>query len=278
METNKASLLYKFASLESAKKIILGQKLKFTNPFDFNDPFDCNIDRLTFDLSDTDEEFEIYHKSIKEEVQVKFGNRTNEANWAEVYKNVQIQKISKSKICSFSTTNDHPLLWSHYGDKHLGACLVFDNSIAERFKDEKMLKIGIEGPVQYKDFKKVNYCKGRMQAMIQLFTVKRLDWDYEKEYRIIALDLDKEFLDFERTFLKGIIFGMKVKNHEIEAFKNDVAKVSSKLEFNVAIKNNECLHILNWDFDTSVLAKKVKVMALSADPRIEGLFERLRGQ
>ncbi|WP_018612997.1 DUF2971 domain-containing protein [Segetibacter koreensis] len=277
METNRIKRLYKFASLDSAKRIIIGGKLKFTKPFDFNDPFDCNIERLTFDVSKTDEEFKIYEKRIREKARAEHGDRIKELNWAELYKRVQIGKIKRSKICSFSTINDHPLLWSHYGDKHLGACLIFDNTVAigERFKDEKKFKLGIEGLVEYKKFKKVNFCESRINALAHLFCVKGRDWEYEKEYRMITFDLDNEYIDFEPNFLKGIIFGMKVTNREIEAFKKDVASVSNAMEFKVAVKKDESLKIINWDCPGELFSKETRVIGLSTDPLIKGLFERL---
>ncbi len=275
MGTNKVNHLYKFASLESAKRIIIEGKLKFTNPTDFNDPFDCNIERLTFDLSKTDEEFKIYEKRIREKAQTQHGEKIKELNWAELYERVQIEKIKRAKICCFSTTNDHRLLWSHYGDKHLGACLIFDNTVGERFKDEKKLKLGIEGLVQYKEFQKINFCESRINALTHLFCVKGRDWEYEKEYRMITLDTDKEYIDFEPNFLKGIIFGMKVSNRQIETFKKNVANVSDTMQFKVALKKNESLEIFNWDLSSELFSKDIRVIGLSTDPLIKGLFERL---
>lgn len=44
--------IYKFCSFEIAELIVSSRMLKFNNPKNFNDPFDCNIDLLQFDFSD----------------------------------------------------------------------------------------------------------------------------------------------------------------------------------------------------------------------------------
>jgi len=277
MESVIENKIYKFTSLEVAKAIIIGQKLKFTNPFDFNDPFDCNIDRLTFDLSKTDEEFKQYQNRMYDNAQATHGEKVKNIDWIKIYRNTQIKKIKESKICCFSSINDHPLLWAHYGDKHLGACLIFDNALAKRFINEENLKLGIEGPVDYKQFEQVNYCESRLNGLQHLFGVKGLDWAYEKEFRIIGFNIIEDLVEFEPNFLKGIIFGMKVSNSAIEAFKKDIKKTSLNIEFKLALKNNESLDIIDWDFAMS-FNKQIKVSALSNDPRIRGLFERLNSE
>lgn len=215
METKKNKWLYKFSSLESAEKIIIAGKLKFTNPKEFNDPFDCNMDRIKFDLSKTNKEFRIYDKRLKEQAYSIHGDKLEGFNWSKLYEEGQLARIKNSKICCFSTVNDHPLLWSHYGEKHKGACLIFDNSVDKRLKNEEKIRIGMEGLVEYKGFQKVNFCESRKNALANLFFVKGKDWKYEQEYRMITLDPCDEYVDFLPSFLTGIIFGMKVTNIEI---------------------------------------------------------------
>ena len=59
----QAKDIYKFVSIESAKKIIEFQSLKFSQPYEFNDPFDCDIDLVDFEFNDS------LTDTVKEEIE-----------------------------------------------------------------------------------------------------------------------------------------------------------------------------------------------------------------
>jgi len=239
---NDSLILYKYVSLEVAMLITLSSTLKFTNPANFNDPFDCNISRLKFDLS---EELDPLVEKDIHELRKQFNNNP-EITPELVEKGIgemQIKKIKKSSICCFSFIPDNPLMWAHYSDKHNGACLVFNNSIKNKYigiPDERVT----ENHVNYLPFTITNYCKNKKEGILTLFATKSIDWMYEEEYRHILLE-EERCLKFNPEFLLGIIFGMKVKDEEINSFRSICESKKVPLVYKRAIKEEDRLRILD---------------------------------
>lgn len=110
----------------------------------------------------------------------------NENDWK---KNVAtVRQISK--ICSFTERFDSVLMWSHYAEQHKGICVEYDflNS-----KDWDYLE-----PVYYSD-KLFNLSARNSLNTNQLLaaSTKSKDWEYEKEWRVIATTREP------MTYVKG---------------------------------------------------------------------------
>lgn len=207
--------IYKFSSLAIAETIILTSTLKFSNPSRFNDPFDCDISRLSFEFSKEDPHILKEIEAIRTRIYP--GVEFTTKHFEEGFRFAQIDKIRRSSVCCFSSVNDNLLLWAHYGDKHQGACLVFDNTLEDKFVNIPTDNLSYV-IVDYKSFQRVNYFKNQMLALKNLFGTKSEDWSYEKEFRLILLEQEGLFR-FKPAFLKGIIFGLKVPYEEIDRFK-----------------------------------------------------------
>lgn len=159
------------------------------------------------------------------------------------YERNQIDKIKRSSVCCFSHISDNLLMWAHYANKHYGACLVFDNSIANKFitiHNERLT----EGAVNYSPFTVINYLENKVEGIKKLFTTKSIDWEYENEYRIVILE-QEGLVRFNPHFLIGIIFGMNVSDDEIKRFKNACLREKINLTFQKAVKENDKLKIMN---------------------------------
>lgn len=117
-----------------------------------------------------------------------------------------------SKICRItclSETMDSPLMWSHYANKHFGFCLEYDftHTIVKRYRDLNTAKIMLL-PVIYSDRRPslsraftdpkvmVPFLKTKvlpdsvLESIIYGLLFKSSDWSYEKEWRIIGLNMD----------------------------------------------------------------------------------------
>lgn len=90
------------------------------------------------------------------------------------------------KICSFSRTFKHILLWSHYADQH--------NGIAIGIKYPKLINNKLNsGNILYENLHKVEYLQN-IPAMdlklhplpVNVLTKKINIWSYEQEYRYIS--------------------------------------------------------------------------------------------
>lgn len=234
------NILYKFSSLEIAETILLTSTLRFSNPSRFNDPFDCDISRVTFEfpVEDTNVKREI--EIIKTEIYPNL-NFTDQ-HFEEGFKHAQIDKIKRSSVCCFSRVNDNLLLWAHYANKHLGACLVFDNTVLDKFENiptDNLTQVIVE----YKNFEPANYFKDQILALKTLFGTKSADWSYEEEFRLILLAQEGLF-KFKPNFLKGIIFGLKVSDQEIARIRTACTREKINVFFKKAIRSSDQVKII----------------------------------
>ena len=236
-----SNILYKYVALDIGESIVITSTLKFTNPLKFNDPFDCNILRLKFDLTTIDPVVKAEVSFLRE----KFGNdpRVTDELLQTGYEKGQIDKIKKSSVCCFSHIPDNLLMWAHYSNKHFGACLIFDNSVADKFISVPDTRL-TEGTVDYAPFTIINYLENKVEGIKKLFTTKSIDWEYENEYRIIILE-QEGLVRFNPKFLTGIIFGMNAGDDEIKRFQNACSREKIDLSYKKAIKDRDKLKIID---------------------------------
>lgn len=217
--------IYKYCSYDHGELIVSGQVLKFSNPSSFNDPFDCDINLLEFNFDDCSQEILDDLEKIKRDISKtcetdmsKAIDCIPKAKLEEIYKNSQLNKIQKSSICCFSTIFNGTTMWSHYSDNHKGICLIFEPSVKDPFKDFNSDRF-TEGTVDYDNYTPVNYLKSKFEGIKKLFLTKSNDWKHENEFRYIIFE-DYGFFSFKKEFLKGVIFGLRVKEEDIYRFIN----------------------------------------------------------
>lgn len=223
------SKVFKYVPFEGAKSIVSSLKLKFSNPKDFNDPFDTDEDILDYDISNLGEDA----KNDIDTTVASFLKRNN-LNHSEHFKNaiqslknssalIEAYKLSRQELIENTRTlclsmdENNILLWSHYADKHNGICLEFDLNVGlENIFTET--EIQMIGKVDYDRNEKINYLENKLNAICKLYLTKTNEWSYEKEVRIVILN-DNQFQKFNKRFLTGIIFGCKVPTSAIDEFK-----------------------------------------------------------
>jgi len=228
--------LYKYVSAEVARKIIEGKKLKFTQPDNFNDPFDCVIDRLKFDLSDIGEEVENDLLKLKRKFGSSLDEITNE-KLASIYLASISDKLKRSSVTCFSLSNDIPLMWAHYADKHQGICIKFTLPLkTDIFNDIPFGKIN-SGYIDYGDKPPVNYLKDKREGILNLLFTKAAFWRYEQEFRMTSL-IGEGFYEFDPSFISGITFGIKYPKDQIDAFKGIVKdEIPQEIQYDYAERN-----------------------------------------
>ncbi len=209
----KPERIYKYTSLETANFILSNQTLKFSRPAEFNDPFDCDVSLLDFEIKgEVPEHVAFEMEKIKEQ----YGDipafqemSSKEGFWEDLYRKSQISKVNSSRICCFSLSNDIVLMWSHYSDKHTGVCLEFDNKIEKRFLNLNEKKDISEGVIGYSAHERINYLgEERYLGIYKLFFNKSESWSHEKEYRLALLHDKAEYQEFSSSFLKAVYFGV----------------------------------------------------------------------
>jgi len=203
---------------------LLKSELYFSDPKDFNDPFDCQIP------------IDFNPKALKNNLEFK-----NVKLPKEVYGNIH--------ICCFSRERDNILQWSHYADSHRGICLGFGEDNDIRKWNRSLIFVDYA-----KKMPKINYFKilneliktdrnlyydinGRLNSrklftdldaviMIETVGTKQLEWKYEQEARILSSTNGN--LKYPKELLKEIIFGFKLKNDDKIIIKGMISSAGYK--------------------------------------------------
>lgn len=193
----KIARLYHYQQFNTdwIRQILFDRKIHFSNPENFNDPWDC---RPYFRIPSADDQqgcercirwFDAVARKRtlhldEQEHSRKLLQLRNDRTSFEL----QIQEFSKGmareinriyRVYCLSTKPDNTLMWSHYSKNHRGICLEFScNNIV----------FGSAIKIQYsREYPKLDFTIDGSDplGMLPLF-VKSDEWGYEDEYRVIA--------------------------------------------------------------------------------------------
>ena len=171
-------ILYKYTSIESARRIISVGQMGFRRPGFFNDPFD----RPRMPLGPEADPI----SGVFEKVQTDMKNHL----WEE-----------RTAILSLTRSSTNALMWAHYADGHHGAVLEIDTELAG-FMDVRRNMIPAQfGTVTYSRVRAnaplvSNFTEGvvvgathhfvlsHYKKWQRLFLTKPLEWAYEEEVRV----------------------------------------------------------------------------------------------
>ena len=147
--------------------MIGNSNLQFTNATQLNDPFDCHPNLIDFDSKTKDSRPGI-HKQ-----------------WAmEIEENRAFNRRNDTWLCSLSKINDSILMWSHYCRNHSGVCIGLNmEKVRESYPPMFSFMQPILLDVQYQD---ILEHPGQNTWFYQ-FQTKAIEWEYEKEVRLIVL-------------------------------------------------------------------------------------------
>lgn len=205
--------LYKYRAIdENTKKIIINHEFYFNSPANFNDPYDCNIPKIsTIEINNAE-------KSIsKEETDVNKIIKHATVNPQNI-KTALTNTVNKIGICCFSTVFDSILMWSHYADYHKGICLKFDI-----LKDPDFFLNTLS--VHYSQMQPYfDILQGKNDISEEIIRTKFVDWSYESEVRIVKCKKDiknnnkkddARLFGFNKEALVEIIFGEKTSEEDM---------------------------------------------------------------
>ncbi len=122
------------------------------------------------------------------------------------------------KISCFSKDKKSILMWSHYANSHQGICIGYDMDIDYIRKNNLYISKIVYGETESKYdnmLKKIFYQKNKI-------------WKYEKEYRIISLKKQGDYII--APLIKEIVFGLNCKENDIKKIKKAV-KSEKKIKF-----------------------------------------------
>jgi len=194
-------------------------QLYFNCPKNFNDPFEGVFRRK---IPEDWEKFKKWHsqhfpsRNCKEDFKDK-STLDKHINKGNEYKH------QNNGICCFSTEEKKTdiLMWAHYGQNHLGLCLIFNfYSNKDFYQTEVGLPWVNYGP------EKVHYVTEYLDERVEspehfddksFWTTKYKIWKEEKEYRFRSTKFG--LFNYNKEKLVEIIFGYRFEQPHMEAIK-----------------------------------------------------------
>jgi len=155
-----------------------------SNPKQFNDPFDCNLNLVKLDK-----------RSISKEKL-----------------NQPLNDISNVGISCFTQDIRNPIMWGKYSDNYTGFVIEFEPELFQMMAHKELLTSF--NPVIYLDkFRKVK--SSDEFSMEYLLTVKDKRWEHEMEWRIVQIveEEDDRICKFNTEGVKAIYIGHKLADN-----------------------------------------------------------------
>lgn len=228
-------------------RLLKEQELYFSNPSNFNDPFDCKDSLIWRGNREKWHQF-LYKFGMNDEVQrkniiqncVKKGilkdkkgdfllDSRNKA-YKDIKENLPFRQ-SDVRVYCFSKNKDNILMWSHYANGHKGICLCFK---AEQKGNANFLVLDSNQytlfPVNYQEDipKQVNMLSNyKLEDLAAFALTKHFNWEYEDEYRLILWpeEFNGTFTKvFRKKDLEGIIFGLNTSIEDMISIHSLVKK------------------------------------------------------
>jgi hypothetical protein len=212
--------LYKFRaalpdSYRSMEDILVHSKLWLSSPTDFNDPFDMAAKII---VDSTGPERRKRFDEILKSRGLSWTERQRELPRLMAQPLPELEKLAQQKfqertdktgVCSFAGDPLNILMWSHYASNHHGVCLQFDVA-----SDPINLLLAL--PVEYNDeYPVVNWITGFGGSIAKTLLRKSVGWSYERERRIVVLEMARQSYEFLPEALTSIIIGCRADEKPI---------------------------------------------------------------
>lgn len=220
---------------EGAKCLIRDGTMKFTNPDEFNDPFDCspsysleNINKINKKVLKKAGDELGYSPSErvlnKRKMIANLKRSITEGGWQSSLKN-------DVGICSLTTKPCNLLMWAHYADNHKGIVVEFKNEIPHNPEHSEEYLTTFH--VKYQKQKpKIDFYN--IDVAHDLLT-KGIDWDYEDEIRCLDMHRKAGIHPYKKELLKSIILGIKFDENKFKEIESLIKKVNEQHNLDIKI-------------------------------------------
>lgn len=193
-------LLFKYVGCEPHHlRIVADLRIRFTQPDDLNDPFDCIpgveppgdvaafVERAIANSAPTDPILSFAPQQLadaKRRLVAKYEGDLD-ALTQRCFEIVR-RNINKVGVLSLSARNDNLVMWAHYAASHRGFVIGFKPGYAPLTKrtNEQYLSEGELQPVTYVQAR-VTLPADRIDLPIDQLYTKGQSWEYEEEWRVV---------------------------------------------------------------------------------------------
>lgn len=250
-ELEEPDSFFKFYALSENKvRQLEHDNLYFSHPNQFNDLLDGNPQLWDFSKMELSEYKELYTavrimyglKEFDELYDFKVQNsyrRAIENNFLEIKYLLSLQNSYKTGLFSLSECYDSNLMWAHYANESGFVVEYLKDNLLDSISTKNNLKGPFIFPINYqkelipidiqKDKTYLIKCQKKCnlefpQPIAYLYSVKSMDWGYEKEWRIMVqkekMGYVKNPLDIISTdSLRNKILSQEISNTDI--FENN---------------------------------------------------------
>lgn len=222
LELTQEKYIYKYYPInEFLLRTLINNEIFFSNPLNFNDPFDCQFEINLIEGSQAELDWHEKLNSVltKNDYALidKLNLRQNISNGLAPY---FIKEVSnRIGVACFSEKADNFLMWSHYASSHKGICLKFDWKIHKSYFQGTRVIYDDRLPIA-----EYSSSMGFQQELPRIALTKLSHWSYENEIRsVIAIDNNERTPSFNPKSLAGVIFGDKTNDKDIELIKRIIS-------------------------------------------------------
>ena len=250
---NMYPILYKYRDInnDSHKRLLFNHEIYFTSASKFNDPFDANLPFKYKEEQLTEENIFLKYYSILKiqnpnwtdpeihkvayEAQRK-GLMKDELHQEKFNENIIKDIHSNFGIVSLSKIPNNMLMWSHYANCHTGFCVGIDPKfIFKHFGPH----ISVEDINYQADIPRIDLFEDPIVYFIKVLCTKSLDWEYEKECRLVNRNYVNKALDITERCIKEIYLGAKMPHTDKFSLIDKLAKQYSTVKiFDCSLSKN----------------------------------------
>lgn len=220
--------LYKYVAFDddlNVLKVLTENKVRFSAPAAFNDPFDCNPSYISGanPQKQRPDLFSLIRAeggpANKMRVRAQAKNKVEQA-----FKSGEFQAASMLNVGVLSLSRNpwHVLMWSHYARHHTGFLIEF-------WQPEVLPIASVVEANRYLITFPVNYVLARPKVdkwtrdikedVEKIFMSKSMEWKYEEEERAVDYLLGPGAREFEPTLLKSIVAGANISELHMDMLK-----------------------------------------------------------
>ena len=245
---NKIVNLYHYQKFneEYIADLLLNDRIKFSNPSSFNDPWDCKLNFSKVLLDDP----VIYKSNVEYAIDIQrrhlgvpetellaqaeqlSNNRPLMEARIDEFTRAMNDAINKDyRVYCLSTEPSNLLMWAHYTESHKGVCFGF--------KSESTLLSNALEVVYADNYPKIDPSEEDDEKFFrEVILTKSKAWQYENEYRLIGKDnvsedfftLEDSYLSFDAGDLVSIIIGCSISEENILILKKILSSRKSHVE------------------------------------------------
>ncbi|MEE8155308.1 MAG: DUF2971 domain-containing protein [Phycisphaerales bacterium] len=218
-------ILFKFKDVTGdgvvhVEDMLHNNRLWFSSPLEFNDPFDC---RCVYDISNSRDEIVLRKtaflarkgSSLSDALSQAENDIPQNSNDVEQWQRQQIKahshRAANTGILCLTPLCKNQLMWTHYAKWHTGVCIQF------RVQEEKVephLEFICEAqPVEYADrCPQINFVRDdRVELFRKALLTKTRAYSYEEEWRIVRYDDGPGLKPIPKGIIGGIILGVNIE-------------------------------------------------------------------